>query len=1010
MSSSYPLEDPIPWTTARCNRLLRPIASRLAILRKTLQTTKPQIVENHDSQQNALFKPAPAAERRVNISQGSKETRPRGFDKAQDPDWIPAVKPKCPTKRTYRGRPVKVPAPVKPIPDTRFLGQPGEICLPTPFISRSFGKLQDSPQFQNTPLKFAARKGRRPLHTKPKDHLQNLKMEMTPEMWKQVDGLYGGFSNLLQTTKAPAEKTRKGTRSLMSSCLRQVPAYIALEEFWQTQDDFEDDDDRDISAEVYEDLESLSTCEDQGWRRLREVVRAHAVCLLRDAIEDEVLGPGIIQGLYQLCMNVSAWNEAEEFLASYVSVQKPMAPPPNLCSNLFDAETSPFLSMLYEFTRRTWRYHFLYDQLELMLSQELLPVEWLATQGMIPIWSRIIRTLSDGDHRTYANAFKLLETAVLRGIGCQIPLCGFVREGFPGEGVQDLYSLKRNPPVAKPNIRDALSNTFSSLLTLLASIALVSNTRAEEVDRATMHSVTWALDAVALNITTKEDIGSELLNYPQTPEAIQTCSKRALWSLAAAFLVHLGGCNLRSELVCVGLNEQILIIDQIGSTSSQHASCGSTAIESLPKLVCSTARCAGRAWQDDGFNQLQHLVQSLISPPKSASPHSHWFMKRLALDTSLEFTEGSKAADHSAFAQEIEKTVQSFGPIKPMKSPSKPTTSPAKGSGFRWEEGICEWVACTPYAQQQVKRATRKPILLALPPTPIDSETGSEPDPPSSAQSAKNTAYTHSSDSLESPESPGTPKALSFYGLVASPESSPSKPSISSIPLDRAKPAVKRSLNSQSHPILKRRRTSSIRSSGPGSREDLARAKDISQCGTTQPKLSLTRTALDKQRRSLAEITNIVAKRKSGQAESHDIWEHESSPEKNPRKESRDARKLPVQMINSEDEASDENTYNKQRSIARSAFHDERFHIDSSARRIHRKTKASKKAELGADESDGDELCMTNVRKRKYEGEARRITASRSLKRTLSSASAPSRRHSARMRMMGDSDDELSFG
>lgn len=216
---------------------------------------------------------------------------------------------------------------------------------------------------------------------------------------------------------------------------------------------------------------------------------------------------------------------------------------------------------------------------------------------------------------------------------------------------------------------------------------------------------------------------------------------------------------------------------------------------------------------------------------------------------------------------------------------------------------------------------------------------------------------------------------------------------MSNIPLGRAKPVVKRSLNSQSYPLLKRQRTSSIRSSGSDSREDLARAKDIFQCGTAQPRLSLMQTALDKRRRSLAEITNIVVKLKSGQAESHDIWEHESSPEKNPGKESRDSRKLI-----------------KQRGIAGSAFHDERFHIDSSARRIHRKTKASKKAELGADESDGDELCITNIRKRKYEGEARRVMASRSLKRTLSSASAPSRRRPAMMRIMEDSDDELSFG
>ncbi|OCL06453.1 hypothetical protein AOQ84DRAFT_296961, partial [Glonium stellatum] len=719
MNSSYPSEDSIPWTTARCNRLLRPIASRLAILRKSLQNTKSQIGGDFDSQKDAPLKPAPAAERRVNISQGSQETRPRGFDKAQDPDWVPVSKPKCSTKRTYRGRPVKVQAPAKPILDFGFLGHPGEICLPTPFISRSFGKLQDSPEIQNTPLQFPARKGRRPLQTKPKDHLQNLKKEMTPEMWKQVDGLYDGLSNLLQATKTPTGKTRKGTRSLLSSCLRQVPAYIALEEYWQEQDEFRNDDDRDISAEVYEDLESLGTCEGQGWRQLREVVRAHAVCLLRDAIEEGVLGPSTIQGLYQLCMNMSAWNEAEEFLASYVSVQKPITPPLNLRSNLFDPEMSPCLSMLYEFAGRTWRYQFLYDQLELMLSQDLLPVEWLATQGMLPLWSRIVRTLSNGDHRTYANAFRLFETAILRGAGCHVSLYGSTEE-LPEEDVHDQYSLKRNLLV-KSDVRDALSNTFSSLLTILVSIALVSNTRTEEIDKATMHSVTWALDVVALNISSKQDINSEIRTYARTPEAVQTYSERALWSLVASLLVHLDGCNLGPGLISVDLNERILTIDQIGSTSFQHTSHISSALETLPGLVCSMARCAGRAWQDDGFDQLQRLVQSLTSPPGNASHYSQWFMKRLALDTSLEFAEESKAANHSVFAREIEQTVQNFGPIKPTRSPIKLTASPAKGSGFRWEEGICEWVACTPYARQQVKRAARKPIPLELPPTPIDS-------------------------------------------------------------------------------------------------------------------------------------------------------------------------------------------------------------------------------------------------------------------------------------------------
>src|SRR5437870_5731958 len=93
--------DDLPWTTARCNRLLRPISSRLTILRKELENRRRAVAEARNVSSKSEKKDSP---RKANKF---KDQKPRGFEKSTDPDWLPGAKQGGGSKRTYGRRVVK---------------------------------------------------------------------------------------------------------------------------------------------------------------------------------------------------------------------------------------------------------------------------------------------------------------------------------------------------------------------------------------------------------------------------------------------------------------------------------------------------------------------------------------------------------------------------------------------------------------------------------------------------------------------------------------------------------------------------------------------------------------------------------------------------------------------------------------------------------------------------------------------------------------------------------------
>lgn len=500
------------------------------------------------------------------------------------------------------------------------VSRPGEIAF-TPLISRMSEQLHSSPQMPISPLRKMA-KNRGPL-------LANFAPPATDiprDVHKLVQGSLEAYANILQATSTGIDTRRKGTRSLMGACLRKLPAYIELEEHFAELDRLEketEDEGRDIANEIYGQLEMhFEQAPGYGWRSFRQVVRTHATTLICNAVSDEMLGLKDTLVLITHCLNARAWDEAEQLLLAYAPLLESVTMPINTRADLFDSQRSPFLHAVKEFAQHTGRRRLLYDFLEHMVALELLPLEWLATDSMRPVWDRLVRSISENDHRVLPSVYRFFETVTLTSMG--LPDYRLLDDEVTGS------VSRRFVPSSRAELRQALNTTFSSLLTVLCSIALVNSSRIDGHGQMTAQRVSRVLDAVVVAIATRQDIRDELdLLNPDLNDA-QVMAQRGVWVTFASCLLHLGGSLSEPAITPLDIPSSIGIINWIASQYSSKDINFASIFATLPCLVSSTARGTGRIWQDDGFDQLRRFVTVLMSTSGCRLPHKLWTLKTIA--------------------------------------------------------------------------------------------------------------------------------------------------------------------------------------------------------------------------------------------------------------------------------------------------------------------------------------------------------------------------------------------
>ena len=545
-----------------------------------------------------------------------------------------------------------------------------------------------------------------------------------------IEGICKALEALLRATTYEKPHDNSGCRSLFSFCLRQIPSYIAEEQCMINDEDPEND--IDVASDVYTDLEAFASTPDGGWEFLREVVRAHGLSLVREAIQEGLIEFSLSNYILTLCLGLKAYDEAEcviEGMIAWMKSRRSLAKPnTGICpemshtinkwrsshqtqSTLLTDDAYRVATALKYYVSQSGRHGFMYRQMAIMLENRTLPIYWVSSKAMVECWNDVIRSITRQDDHAQSAAL-LLQVAIsmsykeeapnargnlqahdLRLRACQITNgCPILRSKKSGQKVE--MAVQSQPirsgeaGTREEDKKNALQSTFSNVLTVLSAINILQSPE----------SALQSSHSVLLSVTLLRDIALEIRKVLELANIAFHINRS--WSIPAEPL-HL-------PLLSAGL---VSVISRKADTDiSPGEVIDLAALASLPfsqelvcnsgSFLCEVARCCDEANSGDGFRLVQVMVQDLISIAMSEiyEKSTRRFCSGIAHAAAFAFSEDTGQPKHLDWALDIEGTIARTMDDSPKivldKTPARAVMRDK--SGYKWEEGICEWIAKSP--------------------------------------------------------------------------------------------------------------------------------------------------------------------------------------------------------------------------------------------------------------------------------------------------------------------------
>lgn len=692
----------IPWTSARCNRLLRPISSKIALLRKEIQHENKQSETRHEETHYTYGLQESVGEARRPAAGVCSAPVARGEE------WESSLRPRKKIKRTYSSKTRNSQS-----EGVKEAAADAHVCFPVrqtsiglpsqlPIQTYSFGDTPNDREIDQTGNTSAPTL--RDTHPPP-----DLPRTLVAGNWKLIDGICKGLLALLKATYLAEPPSAKGGRSLFSTCLRQTPKYIVSEEMLSKAED--PDNEVDISSIVYNELEDFGSVADGGWEPLRELVRAHGLRMITDAIEEGLIGQPIARHLFFLCLDVAACNEAHSIIESFVNLASSTGDSSLRCPKQLPTDLLNIINGLDNLDSRTGKQGIFYRRTAVLLDRGVVPIEWISRKSMISTWNSVICSIAHENQNCHSTAL-LLKKAV----GVSYKLAKISPEKF----VHDLRlharvvanrSMLRSARTSKEegetmgttsydmkysghSSHEDVCQTLSNILTVLSAIL-----RIQHLANA---SNFLQYDSCIMDVI--QDLAVEarqavcMIRHEKPPHESSHPSVELLrLPLLAGGLLEILIHNAKGE----SFQCEFSALSALASISASKDS-----INSLSLFICAVARCCELAVPDDSFSIMQAMVEDLIDISRSSIPDrvTRRLCSDLALAAAFAYSEDTSQPNHLDWALHVElNLVGSHTGSSDSPGLPKPAVvrTPARGSiqqrnGYKWEEGICEWIAKTP--------------------------------------------------------------------------------------------------------------------------------------------------------------------------------------------------------------------------------------------------------------------------------------------------------------------------
>ncbi|CAD6588077.1 MAG: hypothetical protein ASARMPREDX12_003154 [Alectoria sarmentosa] len=717
-----------PWTSARCNRLLRPLSSKIALLRKAT------LCEPRQDECNSRITPS------------SSSSKASTVVTKVDTEWEISPRPWKKIKRTYSSR-TKAQSfrelvdykKDRPFEDARD----AVIRLPLHLTAGQDVGSDEALATRDGQYSISSQRAppRAPCSTSK--NLQNFHNSQVlgstrttrPSSRRLIEGICKALEALLRATTCEKTNDIGRCRSLFSICLRQTPNYI-VEEQRRTVDEHPEHE-IDVASEIYADLEAFGSAPDGGWESLREVVRAHGVSLVGEAVQEGLIELALSRDILNLCLGLAAYDEAECVVKSMIALvrarslspmEKPIflaglsqpvnkrATPHRLHAIPLTDETSLVADALKYYVLQSGRHGFMYRQMAVMLEDGILPVEWMSSKAMIECWNGVIHSITQQDdhaqsaalllqvatsisfRRGFSNARVSPQVHDLRLRACESSAARpTLRSYNSGQAVDPFME---SPPVgsgqdgARPDdIDNALQSTYSNILTVLSAFSILRLPR-------------LALDSSHSDPLSVEILRSMALEIRQALEVAHVTSyANRRWNLSVELLhrplLAAGLVSIASRKASTAISQnEVLDLAALASLPSSRES-----LSNAGSFLGQVAQCCDEAGSGNGFRFLQSMAQDLISIAVSNiyDKPTQRLCSGIAHVAAFAFSENTGRPRHLDWALDVDSTIMRTvdDPLKVVMDKTPARAVVRNKSGYRWEEGICEWIAKTPASALQ---------------------------------------------------------------------------------------------------------------------------------------------------------------------------------------------------------------------------------------------------------------------------------------------------------------------
>lgn len=689
-----------PWTAARCQRLLRPLSAKIGLLRKEKQSTNAK--EDFRQAQKIL---ASSEHHRPALSFGKGRWKSDKIGNAANEEWAPNPRPPKRIKRTYSSRNSSSQYrsdPSQPSATDQPIRNQSEISIPSALFgveARPDGEadagassqdLDGDQRDEGSEIKPLIQRGGNHDGRSSQSHLRSRYNCTISFERKLTSGIHKGVDALLKATEKQ-ETRQNGARSLFATCLRKVPKYIAQEELWNGPEDPKNN--IDVSSIVYNDLETLSTCQANGWDPLRQVVRAHGICMVGNAVSEGLIESNAFHDIVSLCLRLNAYDEAQHLLERMIASMEPLQTHPKIRSNL---------KVLDGFVLATGRHSFRYKTLVRLLGSGGLPPDWISRPDTVDTWNKVVQSVSQQDEHA-RDAAELLRLAITMtyGLACHDParfvhgirlrrsrLLTQANEYFVG--LEDQITWPRGSRTATLNgERDSFTEktlaTTSSLMTVLCAIGLLRSAATVSGPSRSYGSSMNALQEVTTDAQQVLELTSERISMIR--------SQGVAVPLLAAGLVKATLCHSRREFT----QTIPTLFDRLMGLERDEC-----ALEECSSFLCAVAECCAKATCTNAFDHIQKIVHHIHHIASSLKPvsTSYEFCNRIGVAAALEYAETTNHPKHLHWALDVEQSITGAPLESARRTPAKillrGQAQAQAQNGYRWEAGICEWVARTP--------------------------------------------------------------------------------------------------------------------------------------------------------------------------------------------------------------------------------------------------------------------------------------------------------------------------